>query len=606
MKIIAESDKWHESHTDLSKYLVTRLYQLVDVYEVISYRYPITNAMILLEELYETATLCLERPKTLERLKSLLDECIDDDIQTSIVNDLLIDKYFRQIKNDFKGLKEKHKEKEIDLSKETNVKIIQLKSLIALSTLQEKYISLLRSELNKIDFPCSNFDKESNKIDKLLRILVSHALHSGHSIVQLKISFKRLIEDNIDYLIDQLFKIFSFDNERRYQCFINFEELDKKLQEQLKANHITEDSSKFRSNVSCSLNGYIFQASGKDPFSALRNTVTTAFRQLSIKFPGIDSSILKGVWDNSYSFNEGIQKYSKLNLIQDGDPIIPMARVNTLKESLDPYKKLELFNEKILERFEDSLYLYHLALGVPTIENSYILLWTALESLMGLRTNEADIITIKKNVTKALALGAVGRRVNATVQRMRTTSNANLWTKAYYPKNDSNAKESDSNGLCHWIEWIADQNIKGTNDDPYNDMKREPLLGKQYCTINQTWVNLKQLHDIIIKSQKNLDYQLDRLYQTRNRIVHSGRFGRTGMYLWIHLEWYVAKLLAVAILITDNLPNQLDAEPRDIVFGCLRGQYESSINYLDRHKEKKIEFDYILESGITRFPVLCF
>jgi len=602
VKFLAEPHNWHESHTDLSKYLVTRLFQLVDVYEVISYRYPITNAMILLEELYETATSCLERPKTKDRLESLLNECIDKDIQTSIVDDLLIENYFRQFKKDFQDLKG------IDLAKETNVKKIQIKSLIALSTLQEKYIVLLCSELKKIDFRCGKFNKESHKIDKLSRVLVSQALHSGHSIAHLKISFKGLIEDHIDCLIDKLFKIFSFDNERQYKCFIGFEsfDLDKKLQQQLKANPQTEDGSKFKPSVSTCLNGYIFQASGKDSFSALRNTVTTAFRQLSIKFPDIDSTILNEVWNNSYSFNEGTQKYSKLNLTQDGDPIIPLARVNTLKESLEPYKKLESFDEKILERFEDSLYLYHLALGVPTIENSYILLWTALESLMGLRTNEADIITIKKNVTSTLALGAVGRRVNATVQRIRNTAKANSWRKAYHPKNDSKAKENDRIGLCHWIEWIADQDIKDTDNYPYEDMKSEPLLCKQYCTINEAWVNLQQLHDIIIKSQKNLDYQLDRLYQTRNRIVHSGRFGRTGMYLWIHLEWYVAKLLAVAILITDNLPNQLDAEPRDIVFGCLRGQYESSINYLDRHKDKKIEFDYILESGITRFPVLCF
>jgi hypothetical protein len=90
--------------------------------------------------------------------------------------------------------------------------------------------------------------------------------------------------------------------------------------------------------------------------------------------------------------------------------------------------------------------------------------------------------------------------------------------------------------------------------------------------------------------------------------VHSGRFGRSGNYLWIHLEWYVAKLLAVSILILDDLSFDLDldANPRDIVFGCLRGQYESSKDYLERHKDKIINFDNILSSGITRFPVLCF
>jgi len=67
---------------------------------------------------------------------------------------------------------------------------------------------------------------------------------------------------------------------------------------------------------------------------------------------------------------------------------------------------------------------------------------------------------------------------------MRNTSNANKWTNIYYPKNDSKAKENDSIGLCHWIEWIANQNRE--ENDPFVDMKSEPLLCKQYRTLNET------------------------------------------------------------------------------------------------------------------------
>ena len=64
--------------------------------------------------------------------------------------------------------------------------------------------------------------------------------------------------------------------------------------------------------------------------------------------------------------------------------------------------------------------------------------------------------------------------------------------------------------------------------------------------------------------------------------------------------------IAAALIILDNLSLDLDINPRDIVFGCLRGQYESSIDYLNRHKDKDIEFTHVSASGITRFPVLCF
>jgi hypothetical protein len=451
-------------------------------------------------------------------------------------------------------------------------------------------------ELKAIDLSSNHVDTESKKIDRLLKTLVAFALHSGHSIIHLKISFKGLINDSPDRLVEQLSKIFSFAQNREYQFSITNDHLGSDLKKQLgvKSDQASES--------------YNFSASGKDAYSAFRNKVTTALRKLGVK----NSRNINNdeIWENVSFLNESTRQQKPLIFRDDSDPIIPLGRINTLEQSLEKYKKLQDFEDETLGKIEESLYLYHLALSVPTIENSYILLWTSLESLMGLRTKEkeADIFTIKENVSSTLALGAIGRRVNATIQRMKTTANANSWPKKYTPRDDKSAIEFEAIGLCHWISWITDQNIANSPDDPYKDMESEPLLCKQYLDINQNWKKLNDLHSVITLSHKNLDYQLDRLYQTRNRIVHSGRFGRSGNYLWIHLEWYVAKLLAVSILILDNLSFDLDLEanPRDIVFGCLRGQYKSSIDYLERHKDKIINFDDLLSSGITRFPVLCF
>ena len=142
MKLLPASNEWHFTHTDLSRYLVTRLYQLVDTSEVISYRYPITNGMILVEELYDTATSCLQRPKTKDRLKSLLDECCNKDIQTSIVNDLIINDYFRQIISDIQDLRKLDVAKEeprlikrwiADFRSKTTVGVVDMAALLFLN-----------------------------------------------------------------------------------------------------------------------------------------------------------------------------------------------------------------------------------------------------------------------------------------------------------------------------------------------------------------------------------------------------------------------------------------------------------------------------------------
>ena len=595
MKLLPASNEWHLTHTDLSRYLVTRLYQLVDTSEVISYRYPMTNGMILVEELYDTATSCIQRPKTKDRLKSLLDECCNIDIQTSIVNDLIINDYFRQIISDIQDLKK------LDVAKEEDVKRIQIKSLIHLSTLQLKYIYYLQLRLKRIDLKSSKFITESNTIDSLLKILVSHALHTGHSLSHLKVSFADLIGNDLGTLIDMIFQVFSFPENRLYKYFIA---CNSPLIKDIVANLDYEYKDSFPSS-SPFQNAYIFSCNGKDAFSTLRNTVVNEFKKLSTKSSKIDSQGLDEIWNNTFSENR--QSLSKLNFKLDGDPMIPSARINTLEESLKIYNKSLLnINDDILDCFADSLYLYHLALNFPSLENSYMLLWTVLESLMGLRTNEADIITIKKNVTDTIALGSIGRRVIATVGRMKGSSESNSLYVNYIPLGNSSANEYDEDGLCHWIEWISEQNLEDTDNDPYNYLKNEPLLCKQYCHINKNWKTLEGILKDIEKAKVNLEYQIDRLYQTRNKIVHSGKFGKTGSYLWVHLEYYVAKILAVSILILSDIPKDLNADPRDIVFGCLRGQYESSIDYLRRHKQKPVKYVYILESGITRFPVLCF
>jgi hypothetical protein len=500
----------------------------------------------------------------------------------------VVEKYFRNIKNELRPLSNK----KLD---EDDIKKLQLTSLTYIATLNKKYAGFIFIELKAIDLSSNHFDTESKKIDRLLKTLVAFALHSDHSIIQLKISFRGLIKDSPDRLVEQLSKIFSFDQNRDYQFSISNNNLGSDLKKQLGVQD--EQASET----------YNFSASGKDAYSAFRNKVTTALRKLGVKNSSININNDE-IWENVSVFNESTNRQSQLNFRNDRDPIIPLARINTLEQSLEKYQKLQDFQDETLGKIEESLYLYHLALSVPTIENSYILLWTSLESLMGLRTHGADIETIQKNVSSTLALGAIGRRVNATIQRMRSTSKANGWKTIYSPSDDPSANEFDAIGLCRWISWITDQNIEKSPDDPFDDMKSEPLLCKQYRDINENWKKLDDLHSVITLSQQNLDYQLDRLYQTRNRIVHSGRFGRSGNYLWIHLEWYVAKLLAVSILILDNLSFdlELDANPRDIVFGCLRGQYQSSMDYLERHKDKIINFDDLLSSGITRFPVLCF
>lgn len=588
MHIIA-TDDWHNSHTDLSKYLLARFAQLVDVDEVISYRYPTTNGYILLEELHAVAGVTLERWKNNHRLKTLLAECSDFTNPASIANDPIINRYFRPVKNDI-----------LAWSKETFnfdlVKRIERGALVHASTLRKEYTERLWADFHEVDLKSQGFDRVSAEINRLSLTLIPHLLYDEHSLGFLQRAPQNLKERSPHRVVEKLFRYFSFGTDREYQCFIAHQ-LSPTLDSALEAR-----PHDIQLPNSTGLKGMMFKALGRDPISALRNKVTQAYRKISLRVPTTDPGILEPIWLNSYYYRPRFG-YIQYDFDYNSDPIVPSFRPNTLTETLRNARvSLDDTSESVLGMVEESLYFYNTARVVPSVENSYILLWTALEALMGLKTDKSDIEVVQDNVAQPLALGAVGRRINATVQRLRTTGNANKW-KYLGPRY---ANEYDRLGLCRWMGWLTDQTDKHSLKDPFTVLKEDPLLCMQYRNINEKWLTYKDLLRVLKVSERMTRYQLDRLYLTRNRIVHSGHFGHTGIYQWVHLEWYVGKMLAQAILILNELPDHFLRNPLDAVFGCLVGQYRATLDFLDRHSGQSITTEGLIASGITRFPALCY
>src|SRR5690606_33895382 len=81
-----------------------------------------------------------------------------------------------------------------------------------------------------------------------------------------------------------------------------------------------------------------------------------------------------------------------------------------------------------------------------------------------------------------------------------------------------------------------------------SSLKDDPLLTNHFLYFNENWKTLDTLLAVIETSRKRSEYMFDRIYVTRNRLVHSGNFGSGGATQWSHLEWYVGKLLAVALI----------------------------------------------------------
>jgi len=88
--LISKIDKWHSTHTSISKYFIERLFQLTDYNEIISNRHRTTNGYVLISEIIEAVRLTLNKQKTIHRLESILEEATCSKLGSSIVNDCIL------------------------------------------------------------------------------------------------------------------------------------------------------------------------------------------------------------------------------------------------------------------------------------------------------------------------------------------------------------------------------------------------------------------------------------------------------------------------------------------------------------------------------------
>lgn len=595
---------WNRSHTIYSKYLISRFMQLVDTEEVITNRSPVTNGLILLEQINEVAKSTLKRPKNSNRLSKIFKEANDKSIKNSLVNDVIFEKYFSLTKQWIQ-----HWNRDIPLD---SIKEIQQQVEMFLQTIKESYVALIKKELLDLDIlstEMKGFDKKIDVIDRLLSILVAQLVFDGHSLSFLQIAPKKLYVKNPNNLIENLYRYFHYNKEEErgtYLCFMSGT-INGDLKSILDIQDaVVPKESFYKQDSSVDLSGYSFAATGADPYSAFRNEVVMAFRKISLVNPKFNQDMYDHVWEGSFYSNSGTNKYVKYDFRRNNDPAIVKYRNNTLITTLqNSGRELSAFSD-LLTKIEEPLHFYHLATTATSIENSYILLWTALESLMGLRTNNSDISDVTENVKRAITLGAVGRRVSSFALRLHLAcsriSQYNQNMEYYQIPVDS---PFTTQGLINWFTWLtADK--KNQHDDPFNFLFIDPLLAKNYRYINEDWETFDHLRKIIDNSQKSVEYQLDRLYFLRNSITHSGRAGKLGETLWVHLEWYLGKLLAQSLEILSNSQiNNANIEPKDLIWSEIRRKSIITDQYLLNNKTVKLTSEKIRESGIFDFPTFC-
>ncbi|WP_421824701.1 hypothetical protein [Flagellimonas oceanensis] len=602
---ISKPSDWKPEHTDLSKYFIEKIKQQVDPSEIISNKHRTTNGLTLIREIINVGQMTKKRSKYKNRLASVLDESKDNSLSSSIVNDYIIKRYFSDILKYYFTLDTKrliHNEKEINA--------LIIKSKIFYNRVKSDYYNYILKEIEDVDFSSEKFRRESDKIDKIVSCFTTYVLFLGYSTTSLsEIAYRYIFKSRGESGPKRLVQHFD-GKQNEFKFIIKTESNSEEflfIRENLNENKVTTKKVQYKNiknkflednllNVTNKDELFELSAKSLDPHNFLRLLYDEGLKRFVANNSRSSLSYFTPFFDNvcwrfGKATSDNNHKYRSSKILLD--PINVPQRPNTLKTTLEKLAKDYGFEGKIAKGIPSTnnllqpLYFYNLALGSKSIENSISLLWTALEVLIPYRLKDYDIQNVQHFVSKSLAVGSIGRELVSFVQRFVETNNMNQnklssdTLKAQYLK-------LTPNSIKLWCCWLCTDYANVRDEDPFEKIKElSNLLCKEYCKLNDLYgkkeSSVNYWNRKIQSSRMSIKYQLDRIYLHRNQIVHTGKFINEYSNLWAHLEWYIGKLLAYAII--RSMEGDKDLEK---IFIELHADNEQVVEILQKNKNKGI------------------
>jgi len=271
------------------------------------------------------------------------------------------------------------------------------------------------------------------------------------------------------------------------------------------------------------------------------------------------------------------------------DPICVESRESTLRKTLEncqqefsfKYKMKDLLPVPKNQQVRNAIYNYNMALGSKSIQNSVALLWTSLEALLPYRTANTDIESVQDFVSKTLSLGAISRDIHSFVLRFKACNSENKGLLNEL-NTDSFSPCTTVKGTLEWFIWLSEADSTVTSFRFSKMRECSQLLAYQYSKLG-TLIgkgNGKDLLRRVLSSKESIQFQLQRIYLHRNQIVHSGDLVNEYMNVWLHLEWYIGKLLAYSMIKSEFSKDSLELKS---IFSKLESDYDYLVSYFEKN-----------------------
>lgn len=584
---------WSEEIDHLSGllYFAQRWEEMLFDYSIDSYRFKMLNSPGLCQEIIDTYKLCEMKMLAWGRLVSLKEELIDaldKDAQSKALLGTRYDAFLSTLRSWH------HKQK--------NVRDIALTASAIANVLARGLFDSILSELRT----ALNDPKQKEKIDHLSASLLTEAIRKGLSpqFLYQQVNDHFFGERKIDNLT--VFDDFVEAIKPRHQKHevIFFVPKTGKLITKNANKDFVRYSENFTPRLENDPNEERFASEAgdtdiflifgsieeRDPVSArevaeTRLEIASSFigffkHNFNISIPS--TSIVYQGDDNPTTFLISAPKSSTR---KRPDPK-PWAIDKKVMDMLGPIINYET-EEATRNRLLGSLRSHLIGTRAEVPEDQFTNMWTALETLAGNTVEDNVIASLLERCTPILCLKYFKHLVLSLVNDIRRC----------YPDTLKRIQDGGNDGeleLATILRLLTEEEKQEALRGVFLDFERNPLLKNRLFRYWKIFNEPKCALSILNSHEQRVKWHLQRMYRTRNALIHAGQVGRSTRYLVVNLHSYVDHIFSEVIQKLRGELHHSDLDKIYFEYALSYSVYKENLGSIEKLKSKYLMAEEIV------------
>lgn len=203
------------------------------------------------------------------------------------------------------------------------------------------------------------------------------------------------------------------------------------------------------------------------------------------------------------------------NPIKNGSDLPPSKAAKALNEVIG---NMHLSTQESFFKFDNVVDLHALASKSDSSSSQLLSLWTSLETLTPPSSSQSKIANIIQKVMPFLMLNYTTRLVR------RFKGDLYGWDKKEYRRILKSVGSEKGEGVYHKItRFIMLDEYDDLRKDLYGKLDQFPLLRYRLFKLNEIFKSPVKLNSLLDTHYRRVEWQIRRLYRTRNMIVHAGK-----------------------------------------------------------------------------------